>query len=798
MATNNFKEKFIVHSFPKIELKLNDKKEWKKIPIGMQPGWNNLNNSSIKKGHNGFGLLTGEKSNIIVLDFDDINLYNEYLFKYPQLNNSLKVATRKGFHIYFKWEKRFTQLPSNVGKLDIQGNGKQVFYVGTSYITETGDVFEYSWVNPEKDLDVLPEELFNELKTKTITKKDTIIRKDVITKKQAIQKINETPPLSIECNNELWKNIINNIDIKYIDEYKSWFQIVNSLYALGKEQNEIKHYKEVARSLSMKSKKYDKTHKEFEKMWESCGKYNYSPGSIRHFSRESNEEEYLKICKVGTAYNSEYVLFDEKLLSNYFLECFGDNLICNYGKIFVYHNNNWYEDQKGSIIQHHLRIEIDKLYINVLDVLHSELQIEEDQKGKEAILKQISLTSQTLRSIGNQKMKNIFGLISNELFSKNIDKDIFDTNENLFVFKNKSYDLKQNKWVDINKLDYILTTSGKDYKEYNQQQMKKVKQLFIDIFPNEEYRKCYISILKTGLLGKRIEKFVVATGGGRNGKGVLNDFYKYLLGDYYGILHLSLLTKEIKGGANTELRCIHKKRFLKATEPDSGSTEKLRMSNIKAFTGESNFKARGLYENNFDITIDATFVMECNTLPFITMDGNEAEKQRMVIVPFETTFTFDEEDLKNEKNYKKADSSLKTNEFLEEHYSALFDYICTEYKDDDVYIPDKCRNLALKWMLSKDDFIGWFYDNYEEEKDSIISIKDIYKIYKSSDFFRSLSKAQQRQNNEKAFKEMIKNKLKSFYVPSKTYINGVQITKDSIRGFATKPDDDSSDDDDYE
>ena len=92
------------------------------------------------------------------------------------------------------------------------------------------------------------------------------------------------------------------------------------------------------------------------------------------------------------------------------------------------------------------------------------------------------------------------------------------------------------------------------------------------------------------------------------------------------------------------------------------------MSNIKALTGETNLKARGLYENNFDIQIDATQILECNKLPFISMDGNEAEKQRMVIIPFETTFTEDKEDIDNNPiKYKPQDSTLKTTEFKDEY-----------------------------------------------------------------------------------------------------------------------------------
>ena len=48
------------------------------------------------------------------------------------------------------------------------------------------------------------------------------------------------------------------------------------VFILGEENDNLDHYKEVARSLSMKSKKYDKTHREFEVLWSSCFKYTFT------------------------------------------------------------------------------------------------------------------------------------------------------------------------------------------------------------------------------------------------------------------------------------------------------------------------------------------------------------------------------------------------------------------------------------------------------------------------------------------------------------------------------------------
>jgi len=122
----DFKKNFIIHSFKSIEIELVNG-EWKKKPKGIRQEWQNITETQIKKGDKGLGLLTGEKSNILVLDFDDKELYNEYCMKYPNIADAPRVATRKGFHCYFKWNNKYTELPSKIGKLDIQGNGNKYF-----------------------------------------------------------------------------------------------------------------------------------------------------------------------------------------------------------------------------------------------------------------------------------------------------------------------------------------------------------------------------------------------------------------------------------------------------------------------------------------------------------------------------------------------------------------------------------------------------------------------------------------------------------------------------------------------
>ena len=59
-------------------------------------------------------------------------------------------------------------------------------------------------------------------------------------------------------------------------------------------------------------------------------------------------------------------------------------------------------------------------------------------------------------------------------------------------------------------------------------------------------------------------------------------------------------------------------------------------------------------------------------------------------------------------------------------YTPKTEDLSVEMKD---YIDEK---LALKWMLDKDDFAGWFFENYKEQEGAVTSIKELYKDFKYS------------------------------------------------------------------
>jgi phage/plasmid-associated DNA primase len=59
-----------------------------------------------------------------------------------------------------------------------------------------------------------------------------------------------------------------------------------------------------------------------------------------------------------------------------------------------------------------------------------------------------------------------------------------------------------------------------------------------------------MTILSTGLYGFQIENLFIATGEGRNGKGLINGLVLVMLGEYGYVLPSHVLMELIKTGAN--------------------------------------------------------------------------------------------------------------------------------------------------------------------------------------------------------------------------------------------------------
>jgi hypothetical protein len=79
-----------------------------------------------KSTFTGLAIITGIVSRLAVLDFDDPELKNIFVQKYPHLAETHTVETRRGFHLYYRVPPHLRIGSRNVPGIDLQYNGRYV------------------------------------------------------------------------------------------------------------------------------------------------------------------------------------------------------------------------------------------------------------------------------------------------------------------------------------------------------------------------------------------------------------------------------------------------------------------------------------------------------------------------------------------------------------------------------------------------------------------------------------------------------------------------------------------------
>jgi len=301
--------------------------------------------------------------------------------------------------------------------------------------------------------------------------------------------------------------------------------------------------------------------------------------------------------------------------------------------------------------------------------------------------------------------------------------------------------------------------SGKNYIEPTEEEIKTIHEIFTSIFPDPEILKCYLSILRTGLSGYRLEKIVIANGNGRNGKGLINELFEFLLGKYFYKLPVDMLTKDINMmGANPQIANLNNKRFVVCCEPDDGKSVK--MHTAKELTGCNTINARGLYQSNTITNMLLTLVIEANQKPELSGRMDNAVLNRIIDVKFVNSFS-DNPDLINNIDCFRANEKYKHEDFKNYHYCALFKYILMNAPKT-LYVPESVRIRSKEYVVENEDFYGWFNEKYlitNDINNDITKVKDVFNNYKMSEFYMNLTKKEKRKNNYKNFCEKVRHHL---------------------------------------
>ena len=297
--------------------------------------------------------------------------------------------------------------------------------------------------------------------------------------------------------------------------------------------------------------------------------------------------------------------------------------------------------------------------------------------------------------------------------------DDLDNHKNLLNCLNGVVDLETGKFYQHDSKYLITQQCRANYDEKAKSEL--VDNFFKAIQPDEETRQGLLRWLGYCLSGEvNEEKFMIWTGGGGNGKGVLSGVLLELLDSYGAGLAPTALLKSNKpfdaDKPTTSLNGLELARFAISEEmPADGELE---ISLIKNLSGGDRINLRRLHNEYKLVRPTAKLNLSGNYTPKIENVHDNGLLRRMLNMPFLVKFGTAE---------NPADYDLKKKLLAPENLSALLRLLvaesCEWYRNR--LIISSQMKQETKRHLEQNDFISDFIsDNYERGDNLFVKAKD--------------------------------------------------------------------------
>lgn len=442
------------------------------------------------------------------------------------------------------------------------------------------------------------------------------------------------------------------------------------------------------------------------------------------------------------------------LLQAYF-KIQGWQLVSTLKDVFYMFNGQIWEIIKSKILER----EVMSISNNLLNLLSRTVVGEEDyiknvKKSLNSGLKYVNKIS---------SVKNIV-TAADRLFVDIEIENKLDSNPDIIACKNGIIDLRTGQLRAGRIDDYISKQIEYEYQGINHHTTD-IDNFMNDIFNNDIDTINYLQkLLGYAITGNQdVQCWAIFTGTGSNGKGVLLNLLRALLGEYYlnapDELFFESDIRKRAGQAEPHLLLLQKKRISATDELPKGQT--LNFQFINRTTGEGPITARDLYSKSDDyITFMPTHfpILVCNDRPEINIKDYPSLR-RIKVIPFNNTYASPDDlenplDLSN-KDHRPKNSNLK--KFLlddlrmEQFLTWLVKGSVKWYENGLGKVPSLIDN-AFKAYKKENDLLAQFIEEYcvinsnyrisatsfgetfRIEKDVKITQKDLVKLMKEKKF----------------------------------------------------------------
>ena len=762
----------------------------KKVPkftgnyMPKQTDFKNITQDELKKRQDYFDryeYIAIDTTNVPQVDIDmlDSKLYPEEnmdfikdcVSKFPYYRSlSVNKGKKQGKHLFFTTEYKFQRKRVQTKFTDIEilcgqwawMKKSQEIIIPDNYNMEVENMATMIEVKKKKKLIIKPKK-----KQQHQTESDVVVSQG------------EEP-----TNKKKYSEMIelaNIIDIKFLDSYDDWMRIMWCMKFISEE------LKETAIKISKKSSKYDEAG--FNNVWDGTPDFQgITNATLYYYAKKSNVNEFKKIIR------NYYLDNTDNNYAETFIKYEAENLVYKNGTVYIFIKNTWYkQDKECNQLQAIITKVLSQILKDLIKEYSDKLSNEEDDDRIEHFQNKIKAYNGMLKGIRSATgSKNICKKVIHNLSIIDYENVEFDDCPDIIPFKTQYFNLETGKFHHYKANNYILTKLTYEYETTTDEKIKFIDDLFKKIFTNVDIREDYKNILSTTLFGRPVDKFIIANGDGGNGKSVLHELLIEALeeGIFAYVAPVNVILNPIKQGNNPEVATMNNKRFIVYREPDENQL--INIGTLKELTGCNTINARMNYSNETKTVLKATHILEANKKPKMKGQMDNAIYRRLIDIAFSSTFTHDEELIKeNPETHFKADGYLRTTKFREEYKLPLINYLIKHIQKyhksnelkiyDPVKVSETTQSRSKEYIANSDFVLTFVKDNITQSENpkDFVKLKDIHSRLIISEEYRNMNKDDKRKYNQKYFKESIsKNGIfKKYYKPDYRYYNEEKVAK---------------------
>lgn len=704
---------------------------------------------------NGFAIITGRTH--IMIDIDLKNGFPEEILTYMKQHGRAYERTPGGFHFYFKADERGLSLKNHtdmywngikIQGLDFRVRGGISYCTPSNYINKHGEHVKYQWIHGNiSTAEVLPAEIWEMLDCSEnmahLPAHSTLIEPEEIT-------------------DEKWEEIVALVGMLSMERatgYDCWRDVIFCLRHTEGSQRML----DLCHTFSKKSSKYDA--RSVDKKWREW-RYSVAPLTIKslyYWAKHDAPDAYMALRSKNKAIEYGIILGTNAHLADVFYAL-------NPYRYLYSSEEGWYALQENNVWKATGSTEI-KSIPAILNAIREDCRsivaktIENNKKEEDSLhYKQITQTAKMLGSA--TFIKGVTEFLKGKYYVCGVEKQ-FNQNRDLLAFENGVMDTRTFLFRETQPNDYITITTGYHYRPATNEEKKKVSLFLSRIFPHRSVFLYMLQAIGTCLTGhNQSECFHILTGIGANGKSLLMDLCRKVLGEFYKTMSVSYLTQDDRGRDRVlpELTATRYARMVVSSEPES--KERFQVNFMKMIAGNDEITCRGLYKSTIRFFPHFKLWIPSNDIPQFSKYDRGIER-RTRCVHFPTRFVHEP---KNE-NEEKRDETLKQKIEHDDSWKyGMLELLLDALKSlngEPLIMPDEVAVFTEKYLLENNPIGSWikkYYDRTENRED-IIQRTDLYRQF-LQDTGKTIS--------QKVFSEdIVKCDISSRQIDSKYYYHGL-------------------------